>query len=193
MTDADKRKGGGAKSTRSETVTVRLDPQVRYFAELAARSQRRTVSSFIEWAIEQSFSGAVELADLKGQRRSVDQARPALWDVDEADRFVRLAKWYPSLLTHDEQRLWKLVLEVWALRAPEKAGNIEALFEVQEMELLREHWELLQKSAEAGIAASSVVEAIQGNRKVRAGIEVVGNIEREMKKRASVKPEDAEG
>ena len=41
-------KGGGAKLSRSETVTVRLDPKLRYLAELGARSQRRTVSSFIE-------------------------------------------------------------------------------------------------------------------------------------------------
>ena len=53
----EKRKGGGGKLARSETVTVRLDPKLRYLAELAARKQRRTVSSFIEWAVEQSFSG----------------------------------------------------------------------------------------------------------------------------------------
>src|SRR6516165_4850387 len=47
-----KRKGGGAKLVRSETVTVRLDPKLRYLGEIAARKQRRTVSSFIEWAIE---------------------------------------------------------------------------------------------------------------------------------------------
>ena len=41
-----KRKGGGGKLARSETVTVRLDPKLRYLAELAARIQRRSVSSF---------------------------------------------------------------------------------------------------------------------------------------------------
>lgn len=162
------RKGGGAKTSRSETVTVRLDPEVRYLAELAARSQRRTVSSYIEWAIEQSFGGAVELTNLKGEKVSVDQARGALWDVDEPDRFVRLAKWYPSLLTHDEQRLWKLVLEVWALHAPEKARNIEVLFENQEIELLREHWQLFKDAADGQMPASAVVEVFQGTK--RAGI-----------------------
>jgi hypothetical protein len=37
-----KRKGGG-KLSRSETVTVRLDPKLRYLAELAALKQRRTL------------------------------------------------------------------------------------------------------------------------------------------------------
>ena len=35
----------------------------------------------------------------------------ALWDVDETDRFVKLALHYPDLLGHEEQRLWKLIRE----------------------------------------------------------------------------------
>ena len=50
-----KRRGGGGKLARSETVTVRLAPKLRYLAELAARKQRRTLSSFIEWAIEETL------------------------------------------------------------------------------------------------------------------------------------------
>jgi predicted HicB family RNase H-like nuclease len=40
---------------RSITVGVRLDPKVRYLAELAARKQRRSLSSFIEWVVQESF------------------------------------------------------------------------------------------------------------------------------------------
>ena len=36
MTDVKKRKKGGGKLTRSEIVTVRLDPKLRYLSELAA-------------------------------------------------------------------------------------------------------------------------------------------------------------
>ena len=51
MTEQEMRKGGGGKLSRSETVTVRLDPKLRYLAELAARLHRRTLSSYVEWAI----------------------------------------------------------------------------------------------------------------------------------------------
>ena len=51
---------GGGKLTRSEVVTVRMDSQLHYLAELAARKHRRTLSSFIEWAVQQSFK-TVEL------------------------------------------------------------------------------------------------------------------------------------
>ena len=42
MTEQEMRKSGGGKLSRSETVTVRLDPKLRYLAELAARIHRRT-------------------------------------------------------------------------------------------------------------------------------------------------------
>ncbi len=54
---AKKRKGGGGKLSRSEVVTVRLDPKLRFAADLAARKQRRTLSSFIEWAVEKTVQG----------------------------------------------------------------------------------------------------------------------------------------
>ena len=108
-----KRKAGGGKLARSETVTVRLDPRLRYLAELAALKQRRTVSSFIEWAIEDSL-GRVYLQEGgygNEQGTTVADVSAKLWDVDDADRFVKLALNYPDLLTHEEQKRWKLIRE----------------------------------------------------------------------------------
>ena len=112
-----KTKSGGGKLTRSETVTVRLDQKLRYLAELAARKHRRTLSSFIEWAVEESLSH-VNVVEEDGDsssnyRRAVSiwGAADCLWDVDDADRFAKLALQFPELMTHDEQVLWKLVRE----------------------------------------------------------------------------------
>lgn len=44
----------GSKLPRSEILTVRLDPKLRFAAELAARKHRRTLSSFTEWAVEEA-------------------------------------------------------------------------------------------------------------------------------------------
>ena len=52
-TDTKKRKGGGSKLSRSEIIQVRLDPKLRFTAELAARKHRRTLSSFVEWAVSE--------------------------------------------------------------------------------------------------------------------------------------------
>jgi hypothetical protein len=148
MTEAEKRKGGGSKLTRSETVTVRLDPKLRYLAELAARKQRRTLSSFIEWAVEDSL-GRVLLFDgsvINANNTSVADEANYLWDVDEADRFAKLALRYPDMLTHDEQVRWKLIRENGYLWRGRNAGpDDEWTWSVEEgkliFERLRESWD----------------------------------------------------
>ena len=148
-----KRRGGGSDLVRSETVTVRLDPKLRYLASLAARKQRRTLSSFIEWSIEETLKQVV-LGNYdpneKGELSVADQAE-TLWDVDEADRFVKLAANHPEMLNHHEQVVWKLVREsgyLWRGRK-DKSGTWQWKTKLQSMkfEELRETWELLNKVA----------------------------------------------
>src|ERR1700737_4474950 len=148
-----KRRSGGGKLSRSETVTVRLDPKLRYLAELSARKQRRTLSSYIEWAIEDSLNHTV--LDVNRQQFSVADEIEALWDVDEADRFAKLALRHPDLLTHEEQVLWKLIREngfLW--RGRYSAADNEWTWTVKEESLvfnhLREHWTTFVSVAETG-------------------------------------------
>ena len=100
------RKVGGSKLNRTETVTVRLDPKLRYLAELAARKHRRTLSSFIEWAVEGSLSKVIlkEGDSQEGvQEISVADEAEQLWDVDEAERLAKLAFSYPEMFDHDRR------------------------------------------------------------------------------------------
>ena len=136
MARPTKQRGGGGKLTRSETVTVRLDPRLRYLAELGALKQRRTLSSFIEWAIENGLSQVSLSAPGPNEAITVADEAVRLWDVDAPDRFVKLALHYPDLLTHEEQKRWKLVRETGSLWLggvigknpdPEKLVNMAAL------------------------------------------------------------------
>jgi hypothetical protein len=139
---------GGSRLIRSETVTVRLDPKLRYLSELAARKQRRTLSSYIEWALEQSLSkvNLTDSMDFNGEKSIADVAS-LLWDVDEADRFVELAFNYPELMTHEEQVLWKLVREngfLWrgTRNNPDKEWSWQTNKQSSLIgERLREHWD----------------------------------------------------
>jgi hypothetical protein len=125
---------------------------LRYFTELAARKQRRTVSSFIEWAIDQAlYLVDWPIDDEIGPPAKLMDAAPRLWDPDEADRFARLALYYPDILTYDEQVLWKLIEECEALwlvdlekRKGYRASSVEdwLLYPA-----LRKHWEALKKVA----------------------------------------------
>ena len=147
--------GGGSKLNRSETVTMRLDPKLRYLTELAARQHRRTVSSFIEWAIERQLENVIlyEEYDYQDGTTKVTLAQEALklWDTDEPDRIAKLALYYPELLTHDEQVIWKLVREcgyLWRGKFDQQEHwtwqiNPESLDFIK----LREHWETFKQVA----------------------------------------------
>lgn len=131
------KKVGGGKLTRSETVTVRLDPKLRYLAELAARKQRRTLSSFIEWAIERSLDDITLRSD-EGGYTTLEVAAEDLWDVYEPDRFLILAQEYPELLTHEEQVRMKIIQEDEVFRDVE--GRLM-------LSVVRSGWEYLKKYA----------------------------------------------
>jgi hypothetical protein len=151
-------RGQGGKLARSEIVTVRLDPRLRYLADLAARKKRRTLSSYIEWAIEQSLAH-VRMTESEGAFRSIAAESGELWDVDEAERFVKLALLYPELLAHSEQVLWKLIREnkyVWRRSDEEQSlGNLN-------IERLRQYWDRFVVVA-AGDASKSVLPDQHGH------------------------------
>lgn len=139
------------RTRRSETVSVRLDPKLRYLAELAARKQRRTLSSFIEWAIGDALN-RVYLHDAPAFQMSVNDAAENLWDVDDADRFAKLALCAPEMLDHQQQIVWKLIREsgyFWFGHHSRTTG--EWLWQVEENKLiferLREQWPTLNAVA----------------------------------------------
>ena len=144
MTEDEKRKRGGGKPSRTEAVGVRLDPKLKYLAELAGRHQRRTLSSYIEWAIQDSLN-RIELSSFEGGVTTVADEAQHLWDVDDADRFAKLALRYPHLLTHEEQVRWKLIKENGYLWRGKPSRFNEWIWQVDEGSLifdrLRECWD----------------------------------------------------
>jgi hypothetical protein len=118
-------------------------------AELAALKHRRTLSSFIEWAIEDTLN-RVRLREGNGYSNdsgtTVAEAAEWLWDVDDADRFAKLALRYPELLTHEEQKRWKLIRENGYLWRGHYGPNDRWVWSVEEDKLnfgrLRDHWDL---------------------------------------------------
>jgi predicted transcriptional regulator len=141
----------GGRLCRSEVVTIRLDPKLRYLAELAARKQRRTLSSFIEWAIEQSLS-EVEFTE----NSTLADNAAALWDVDECDRFVKLALRDENLLNYQEQVVWKM------LQALEDPGILAKDERKIDWTALREFWSDIEEAKRSG---KTVATARAGKRK----------------------------
>ena len=150
MATSEAPKSKGSKLNRSETVTVRLDPKLRYLAELAARKQRRTLSSYIEWAIEESLK-LVEIEERPHVHFTVADQASLLYDVDEPDRLVKLAFNYPHLLAHEEQLLWKLIRENGYLWEGYYNERNKWVWDINEENFkfpkLRKNWDIFKKVA----------------------------------------------
>ncbi len=161
---AKKRQGNGKQLVRTKTVGVRLDPKLKYAAELAARTQRRSLSSFIEWAVQEAVDRVPVVGG--GQAPSTAwEAMPLVWDVSPSTRLVKLAIIFSGLLTYDEQVVWHLIREHPALwhGKGDMAGSmaeLQAAFEQARGELdkkpledffrfdlLEEHFETFEKVA----------------------------------------------
>jgi hypothetical protein len=118
MDSARKRRTAGPRDPkqspkRTEMVSVRLAPKVRYAADIAARSQRRSISSLIEVAVAAYLPG-IEVRESDGEderRMKLMKLMESLWDPEESDRFVKLAEKLRWLLNNEEDHRWKAIRE----------------------------------------------------------------------------------
>lgn len=97
---------------RKEATSVRLEPKVKYLVEIAARIQRRSVTNYIEWALEESLRNITledNMSDNFGNKVTLDYLKDYLWDINESKRFMILTLNYPVLLTFEEQKLWEII------------------------------------------------------------------------------------
>lgn len=99
------------KHSKSEVVSIRMNPRIRFGLELMARQQRRSLTGVIEWLIDQALQdedGCLMRNRCKGLiLRQPTNLLDEVWDPDESERFVRLAIFAPQLLTYEEESLWK--------------------------------------------------------------------------------------
>jgi len=118
---ASKSKSGrGSKTTsssgaKSDVITVRLSPKLKYGLEILSRKQHRPLSSVVTWAIEQAINDP-ENGLYKNMSKGLKVAEPmqmleVLWDVDAADRLVKLATHCPELMTYEQEKLIKAFKE----------------------------------------------------------------------------------
>jgi hypothetical protein len=105
-------KSTGAKTSRSETVSIRLDPRRRYLAEIAARANQVTLSAFIDLCIAQVMANpkgipAVHANDPDGMLAMLSPKwADKFWHPDELHRFVMLASQRFDLLQDAEPIIW---------------------------------------------------------------------------------------
>lgn len=146
-----KTRGAGSRLGRTETVSIRLDPRLNYLCELAARSQRRTKSSFIEATIAEKLD-AMNLRNWADddEPTSIGDRAAYLWHVRESQRLCSLALSAPHLLTFEEQEVWELIREngyFWRGRWKDDDWNWKCEEQALVRERVDEYWEQLEAAA----------------------------------------------
>lgn len=107
------------KSLKGESINIRVTPKIKFGLELLARKQHRSLTSVIEWMVDNSLQD--ELFD-RGRGESMIEV---VWDPDPIHRLANLGSTYPSLLTYEEEVLWKAIMRLpdllWSVPDGDKA------------------------------------------------------------------------
>lgn len=114
-----KKEGAGGRLNRSEIVQARLNPKIRFAADLVSRYERQTLSSLIESSLDLYLTTCKIGINIKNsyEKLSVKEAVELLWSPDEAIRFIKIASSLSELLTNQEADLWLFILDTqyfWA-------------------------------------------------------------------------------
>jgi hypothetical protein len=158
------------KRQRVEIVTTRLKPELKYLAEIAARSQRRSLSSFLELSVEHALrglyieepetlqkridalltssgpdaeDGPLSAAKPDALHPSVWDCRTELWDDNESDRFMKLSRRHPYLLSTEERAIKSVIAntEHWRAILLRKPAQEDVSF-------VRDNWDQIKRIAE---------------------------------------------
>lgn len=157
---------GGSKFNKTEQVQLRLDKIQRFTANMCALTQKRTLTGFIENAIEKS-AHEVKIGHLVSdfslfqpneiENLTVPIFVKRVWDIDPAVRFIRMAQTAPLLLSADEELIWEAIRldpRFWTRSEtlPEKrTPNIR---------LIRLMWDELQIVENEGLDSKSIKDKI---------------------------------
>jgi hypothetical protein len=99
------------RMAKTQTVPVRLDPVLKWAAELAAGKERRSLNSFVEWAVEQ----AVKRVNAGvGYNETGDRVAVSAWDIANEcwhvmpmKRLDELGQKHPESLTVKERAIYQ--------------------------------------------------------------------------------------
>ncbi|MHC6224031.1 hypothetical protein ACYU03_04525 [Pseudomonas sp. X10] len=151
----------GARKT--EALTLRLDPKVRFLIDLLARQKRQSITGVIESAIETYATNFHIEADLwseedgeeKTQLVSMYKLSKELYTTDDSFRFMMLVWHCPRLLSYEELRLKETIYssEFFWDEYPESVKPTEDIH----TDLLREHWVSLLKHVDEHKSSPTVV------------------------------------
>lgn len=100
------------KSAQSKLtpVSFRLEPKVKYAAEIMARQHRRSLASTVEWALLRSLEGLASPSDEGTALVTLQELVNTTWSEDDLIRSVNVAFLAPHLATHEESCIKTVII-----------------------------------------------------------------------------------
>lgn len=140
----------GSKLSKSENAQVRLDPVLKWAADIASGNDRRSLSSYIEIAVENAVKQSFVAHDETGATISAWEIAHRCWHIMPGMRIKLLAEQYPSALSTKEFEI---------------VQAIEVLYGKSDTDWLYRSpvaWKLLTRFANDEIGLRELSEAIDG-------------------------------
>lgn len=94
------------KQKKTEALTLRLDPRMKFQIELLSRIWHQSITGVIETAVERVTS---EMKVSKDGDLTVARLAWQAWSPDDAEHLVRMAVLAPHLMTHEETCIWAAI------------------------------------------------------------------------------------
>jgi hypothetical protein len=139
-----------AANPRTNVITLRVTPKVRFGLELLAHERSETLTQVVTWAVESMF-GTEHIGLLRyaaGESRAT-RVLDRVWSPDEHERVVRLGVYFPELMSDRQTYLWTRVLENGRYWAGGKPPRKPALDKVNWPALAKDWAELTRAAEEA--------------------------------------------
>lgn len=137
-----------AVNPRTNVVTLRVTPQVRFGLELLAQERGETLTEVVTWAVKQVFgTEQVGLLRYATGEHSATRVLDRVWSPYEYERVVRLGMYFPELMSDRQRQLWSRVRES---RKYWKRGSVPAhpLPDAVDWPVLARDWPRLARAAE---------------------------------------------
>ncbi|MGE6193346.1 hypothetical protein ACQKCL_20195 [Stutzerimonas stutzeri] len=111
------------KQNKLAPVSFRLDPKIKFAAEIMARHQRRSLASTVEWALLRSMEGSVQVGTATGAAITLNELVNSTWNEDEFIRSMNVAFTVPHLATHEEACIRTVIMASSPLFFPKKKNR----------------------------------------------------------------------
>ncbi|WP_267550427.1 hypothetical protein [Rhizobium rhizogenes] len=98
------------KPSKSETLTIRLDPKTRFMLDFVSRLRGQSITTVVERAISEAANGASIQSD---DSYGAPSTWRDFWSVTEGERAIKIAREDLLHPTYEEERRLKFAEQFW--------------------------------------------------------------------------------